>query len=121
MVNDLKELMRENVAAPPPDHLDIATVVVAGRRRVRARRTTLASGVAALAVAAVIGRSRRLAGRRRRRQDRRGPPQPDAPTLHLADARQAVAGRDYRVLASYTNENLDQTTGSTSTGSPTTA
>ena len=39
------------------------------------------------------------------------PPAPDAPTLHLADAERAVEGRDYRLLASYTNENLDRDNG----------
>ena len=38
MVNDLKDLMRQNVAAPPPDHLDLDSLVDAGRRRVRTRR-----------------------------------------------------------------------------------
>ena len=39
------------------------------------------------------------------------PPTPDAPTMALADAQRAVEGRDYRVLASYTNENLDRDNG----------
>lgn len=111
MVNDLKALMRENVAAPPPDHLDIATVVVAGRRRARTRRTTLASGLAALAVAAVSVAAVGWPGGVDATRTADGPPPPDAPTLHLADARQAVQGRDYRVLASHTNENLDADNG----------
>ena len=36
MVNDLKALMRDNVAAPPPEHLDVDALVTAGRGRVRA-------------------------------------------------------------------------------------
>ena len=39
------------------------------------------------------------------------PPAPEAPTLRLDDATKAVEGRDYRVLASYTNKNLDRDNG----------
>jgi hypothetical protein len=39
------------------------------------------------------------------------PPTPDAPVVRLTDAETAVEGRDYRVLASYTNENLDRRNG----------
>ena len=109
-MNDLKELMRANVANPPPDHLDVDALVTAGRRQQRHRRagvlgpTLLAAGVAAAAVVSWPGGT-----------DRDGtmdePPAPDAPTLGLADAVPAVEGRDYRVLASYTNENLDADNG----------
>ena len=82
MVNELKELMRENVAAPPPDHLDLEALIGAGRRRVRGRRTAFV-GAAAL----VRRRGRRghchRAGRdgptRPATADR--PPAPDAPTI----------------------------------------
>jgi hypothetical protein len=47
VVNDLKELMRENVAAPPPDPTDLPALVLAGRRRVRHRRAAV-GGVAAV-------------------------------------------------------------------------
>ena len=40
-----------------------------------------------------------------------GVPRPDAPTLRLADAVAAAKGTDYRVLASYTNENLNRDNG----------
>lgn len=36
---------------------------------------------------------------------------PDAPSVHLADAQAAVKGDDYRVLASYTNDNLERDNG----------
>jgi hypothetical protein len=39
------------------------------------------------------------------------PPAPDAPTITLRDATPAVAGKDYKVLASHTNENLDRANG----------
>jgi hypothetical protein len=110
VVNDLTGLMRENVAAPPPDHFDPDALVGAGRRRVR-RRTALAGGTAlVVAVAVVI-----TAVSWPKSSDHAGltgpPPAPDAPTLRLADAEQAVKGRDYRVLASYTNHNLDRDNG----------
>ena len=110
-MNDLKALMRENVAAPPPDHLDLESLVGAGRRRVRGRRTA-AVGAASLLVAGIVVTTAITwphgsdhAGTAAER------PTPDAPTLSLADAAQAVEGRDYRVLASYTNKNLDRDNG----------
>lgn len=54
MVNHLRDLLRENVAVAPPDHLDLDAVVVAGRRRVRSRRAGLVAGVAALVAAVVV-------------------------------------------------------------------
>ena len=111
MVNELKELMRGNVAAPPPDHLDLDALVVAGRRRVRGRRSAVFGGaalvLAGVAASSVIGwpggtDPARTADR---------PPAPDAPTLDLADAAAAVEGRDFEVLASHTNENLDRDNG----------
>jgi hypothetical protein len=40
-----------------------------------------------------------------------GVPHPDAPTLRLTDADVAVEGDDYRLLTSYTNENLNKDNG----------
>jgi hypothetical protein len=40
-----------------------------------------------------------------------GVPQPDAPTLRLADAATATEGRDYQLQASHTNEDLDADNG----------
>lgn len=113
MVNDLQALMRANVAAPPPDHLDSNALVSAGRRRVRSRRAAVGGSAAALmvvagafAVTAVTGtRGSEHAGAANE------PPTPHAPTLHLADAKQAVRGHDYRVLATNTNKNLDRDNG----------
>ncbi|QNN53743.1 hypothetical protein [Nocardioides mesophilus] len=110
MVNDLRELLRDNVASPPHDHLDLGAVVTGGRRRVR-RRRLVALGGTALATAAVVmvGPLASLGGP----PDfaAAGVPQPDAPTLRLADADAAAPGKDYRVLASYTNDNLDRDNG----------
>ena len=111
MVNDLKDLMRQNVAAPPPDHLDVDAVVGAGRRRVRTRRRAGIAGVA-LAAAGIVALGTVLVpdgGDRAMPASR--PPAPDAPTITLADATPAVEGRDYRELASYTNQNLDADNG----------
>ena len=54
MVNDLKALMRENVAAPPPDHLDLDSLVGAGRRRVQGRRAAAAGAASLLLAGAVV-------------------------------------------------------------------
>jgi hypothetical protein len=110
VVNDLKELMRENVAAPPPDPTDLPSLVLAGRRRVRHRRATaggVAAVVAGVATAAVLGG---LPGSGQV-DAADHPPTPDAPTITLADARQAVEGRDYALLASHTNRDLDADNG----------
>jgi hypothetical protein len=113
MVNDLEVLLRSNVESPPPDHLDLGAVVTAGRRRVRARRRrtllVCCAGVAVAAVGAVAALHPPLG------IDDLGvastPPAPDAPTLHLSDARPAVEGDDYRVIASYTNSDLSSANG----------
>lgn len=113
MVTELKELMRQNVASAPPDHLDLASLVSDGRLRVRSRRRRrTAAGAAAVAVVTVLAVSAGLVPRGgNHAQPADTPPAPDAPTISLADAQRAVQGRDYDVLASYTNENLDRDNG----------
>ena len=109
MVNELRELMRDTAGTAPADERDLAVVLRTGRRRVRRRRVAVVGG-AALATAAVVATTAvvwpsppdlRAAG----------VPAPDAPTLRLSDAREAVEGRDSRALTSYTNENLNQDNG----------
>ncbi len=111
MVNDLRELMRENVAAPPPDHLDVASLVRTGRRRVRVRRAGVVGGTVAVVAAVVAGTTLGLPPGADRAAPSDEPPRPDAPTLTLGDATKAVEGSDYRVLASYTNDDLDRGNG----------
>jgi hypothetical protein len=113
MVNDLEVLLRHNVESPPPDRLDLGDVVAAGRQRVRTRRRRgVLLGSAGLAVAAIGAAAVLHAPLGIGRVGAAGqPPAPDAPTLHLDDARDAVRGSDYRVLASYTNDNLDRANG----------
>jgi hypothetical protein len=111
VVNELKQLMRENVAAPPADHLDLDALVAAGHRRVRSRRTALVGGVSVLAVGAVATAVVGLGGGSAPKATADTPPAPDAPTITLRDATPAVAGTDYEVLASHTNENLDRANG----------
>ena len=53
MVNELRDLLRDNVAAPPPDDGDLVSVLASGRRRVRRRRRVVLGGVA-LATAGVV-------------------------------------------------------------------
>jgi hypothetical protein len=111
VVNDLKQLLRDNVADAPTDHVDVASLVAAGRRRVRVRRTGAAGG-AALLVAGVVAIA--AIGAPSGSDDTAAathPPAPDAPTITLAGARPAVAGRDYEVLASHTNKDLDRDNG----------
>jgi hypothetical protein len=112
VVNDLKQLLRENVADAPPDRVDVATLVAAGRRRSRTRRTALVGGAAVLAAGAVVA-SLAVAGLGGGHDidPASNPPAPHAPTLRLSDAEQAVEGRDYDVLASYTNTNLESDNG----------
>lgn len=111
MVNELRDLLRDNVSTPPPVPGDMTGLLVKGRRRVRRRRVAVAGGTALATAAIALGTyvtvpNADLAGVVGDR-----PPAPDAPTLTLADAEQAVEGEDYRVLASYTNENLDRDNG----------
>jgi hypothetical protein len=111
MVNHLRELLRGDVASPPHDNLDLGAVLAGGRRRVRRRRLAAIGGTA-LATAALVAAGS-LASLNGGRSDfaSAGVPKPDAPTLRLADAVAAAKGTDYRVLASYTNENLNRDNG----------
>ena len=111
MVNDLRELLRRDAASPPHDDLDIATVLAGGRRRLRRRRVAAFGGTALATGALVVTAS--LAGLTGGKPDfvAAGVPRPDAPTLRLADAVEAVEGTTYRELASYTNENLNRDNG----------
>lgn len=112
MVNDLKDLLHENVADAPADHLDVAALVSQGRRRRRDRRRLQVAGSAALAAAAVaaglaVGGLPGPGGvdPAARRTE------PVGPVVGLSDARPAVEGRDYRTLTTQTNEDLDAANG----------
>lgn len=108
-MNELRDLLRDNAETAPHDDGDLAAVLTGGRRRVRRRRLTGAGGVAIVGAAAVglgsfvWGPPPDLPAA--------GVPSPAAPTLRLGDARAAVEGDDYRVLASHTNQNLDRDNG----------
>jgi hypothetical protein len=109
-VNELSQLMRDTVAHPPHDDRDLAAVLRTGRRRVRRRRAGFLGGTA-LATAAVVAIGALAWPESPPDFAAAGVPRPDAPTLHLTDARSAVEGQDYRVLASYTNDDLDADNG----------
>ena len=111
MVNDLRALLRESVASPPPDRLDTIALVRVGRRRIRRRRAGVAGAGTVLAVAVAVGITALTGpqGTGRTQTDKR--PAPQGPVIRLSDARQAVKGRDYRVLASHTNKDLDRDNG----------
>jgi hypothetical protein len=111
VVNELKQLMRDNVASPPPDHFDPGALVMAGRGRLRRRRTALVGGVSLVAVGAVAAAVVGFGGGSAPKVTADTPPAPDAPTITLRDASPAVEGTDFRVLASYTNENLRRDNG----------
>jgi hypothetical protein len=111
MVNDLRELLSANVASPPHDKLDLGVVLAGGRRRVRRRRLAALGGTALATAAVVLIGSLALLNRGPVHLAAAGMPQPDAPTLRLTDAVAAAEGTDYRVLASYTNRNLNRDNG----------
>jgi hypothetical protein len=109
MVNDLRELLRDNVASPPHQDDDLSAVLRGGRRRVRRRRIAVLGGTA-VATAVVVGLAS-VVWPSPPDLDAAGVPLPDAPTLRLTDAQEAVLGDDYRVLASYTNDDLEKDNG----------
>jgi hypothetical protein len=111
MVNELRELLRENAAHPPHDDGDLAAVLRTGRRRVRVRRARILGGTG-LASAAVVAAGF-LVWPSAEPPDfaAAGVPRPEGQVLRLDDATAAVEGRDHRVLASYTNEDLDRDNG----------
>lgn len=97
-MNGLRQLLHDTSATEPPDRLDLTEVVrLGGRRRRHRRAATVASVAAATAVVAVVGATV-------------GGPGPDdpapatdgsvGPSVTLDEARPAVEGTDYRVLAS---------------------
>jgi hypothetical protein len=111
VVSELKQLLRENVAAPPPDELDVAVIVGRGRARVRRRRAGATAAVAVATVAAVGAWA--LTGAVL--DGSPGPThqqlEPVGPVVKLADAVPAVEGRDYAVVDHLTNRNLDRANG----------
>jgi hypothetical protein len=111
MVNELSQLMRDTVAHPPHDDRDLAAVLRTGRRRVRRRRARFVGGTA-LAAVGVVGVVAMLRPQPVPIEAAAGViPEPSGPVLRLSDATSAVEGRDYRALASYTNEDLDADNG----------
>jgi hypothetical protein len=106
-MRDLKSLMDEATESAPSEGVDVQRVLETGHRRVRRRRATGVFG-AAVAVAVVAAGGSLLAGgdtgERVLPADRS---EPIGPVAVLAEARRAVEGRDYSVLTTVTNENLD--------------
>ncbi len=110
-MTELQDLMQRNVAEPPQDDLDLREVVALGRQRrvqTRRRRAAGAGGSAVLAAAVVVAVV--AAGQGQHGSHRPGPtgvpPASGGVTLQLSDATPAVAGRDYEVLASHTDQRL---------------
>ena len=111
MVNDLRDLLRSSASAPPHDPLDLDAVLATGRRRVRRRRIAVLGGTALATAAIVVTGSVAALNAGPPDSGAAGVPRPDAPTIRLSDAEPAEEGVDYRVLASYTNENLNRDNG----------
>ena len=94
MVNDLKQLLHDNVADAPADHVDVAALVAAGRRRTTARRRTAgAVAVAAVTAAVVVTAAVEWPGGADHTDPAGAPPRPDAPTIRLTDAQHDVGRR----------------------------
>jgi hypothetical protein len=113
MVKELQKLLHESVAAPPADALHLDDVLEGGRRRVRRRWATTAGG-AALAAGTVFGAAVLVGGPGLGGGDSAGPAkgtEPVGPELTTADAGNAVAGENFSVLSTTTNENLDRANG----------
>lgn len=114
MVNDLKRLLRANVEHTPSGDVDVAEVMRVGRQR-RTRRRRSAAGVGAAVAVGLVGGAALTGIGPGTGADSSGAadqmPTPDAPSVQLADAEPAVEGTDYRVLASYTNDNLNRGNG----------
>lgn len=111
MVNELRELLRDNVASPPPERGDLVSILATGRRRVRRRRRVVLGGVALATTGIVSLGSWTWMHPSPPDLATAGVPTPSGPVLRLADAAPAVEGRDYDVLTTYTNEDLDQDNG----------
>lgn len=111
MVNDLRELLSTSAGSPPPDSLDLEAVLTAGRRRVRRRRVATLGGTAFAAAGLVLAGALVSVNDGPPNFAAAGVPHPNAPTLRLPSADAAAEGTDYRVLASYTNKNLDRDNG----------
>jgi hypothetical protein len=102
----LKSLMDEATESAPSQGVDLQRVLETGQRRVRRRRATGVVG-AAVAVAVVAVGSLLVEGDTGERVLPADSTEPVGPVAVLADARRAVEGRDYSVLTTVTNENLD--------------
>jgi hypothetical protein len=109
MVNELRTMLHDTVRVPPADGTDVRDILGAARGRVRRRRATAALGVAALAVC--VGATPALVGALGDLTGTTGGPAagtpPVGPVMHVADATPAAEGRDYEVLTTLVNENLE--------------
>jgi hypothetical protein len=118
MVNELRTMLHDTVRVPPADGTDARHILAAARGRVRRRRVTVALGAAALTV--TVGATPALVGALGGLTGTTGIPAsgtpPVGPVLQVADAEPAVEGRDYDVLATLVNENLERANGQYANG-----
>ncbi|WP_418060520.1 hypothetical protein [Pimelobacter simplex] len=112
MVNDVRALLREAVATPPEDETDLSAVLAGGRRRVRKRRGRVALGAGlALGLSATALVLVTAGGPDPDRVAEPRLPRPEGPVLTLRDADAALLGRDYEVVASSRNKDLESGNG----------
>jgi hypothetical protein len=101
-MNDLTTLMHQASDQAPPDRVEVATLVRAGRSRVRRRRAV--AGIAVAAVAGLVAGVPMLFDAPSRTAQPSGEP---GQVLRLADATAAQRGVDYDVLATFTAHATD--------------
>jgi hypothetical protein len=103
MVNDLRQLLHANVAAPPHEDDDLARVLALGRRRVRRRLAAVVTG-SALGIALVTAGAVAIP-----RLSHHGPqPVHRTKVVHAEDAVPAKEGKDYRVIRTLTGTDAEQ-------------
>ncbi|MCW2758828.1 MAG: hypothetical protein JWO46_2574 [Nocardioidaceae bacterium] len=105
MAPELRDLLDRSVEHPPREPYDVGTIVHRARRS-RRRHRTLAVAGSVLGVVAVVGLVVGVVNTRPA-----GPPVADnavvGPVAHLTDAVRGVDGRDYALVSTYVNTDLD--------------
>ncbi len=111
MVKQLRDLMVDATDNPPEEPFLAADLLHHGRRRVRRRRAGVVAGATAV-VAIMASVPFVLTGTGSTTGQPAKGSEPVGPVLSLGDATRAVEGRDYDVLATLVNPNLNRTNGS---------
>lgn len=114
MVTELRDLMRQTAEAPTAEPVVVTSILGQAKGRVRRRRTAMVGGAAAVSALSVVAV---VAGMALSHSDL-APADPVTatndivgPVTHLDSSVDAVEGKDYEVLTTYTNDNLDRANG----------